>query len=173
MQKELKTLFTEEQLQKADAIIEQHKDTQGSLLIVLEKVQDVCGYLPLGLQRHIAARMMLPPSRVYGVVTFYSYFTTTPKGRNVVKVCTGTACYMKGAGEILKKTREYLGIKEGEVTLDGEYSVEEVLCPGVCGLAPLVIIGEQAFGLIDPDKPEDIFKQHKENANDRPGSDKN
>ncbi len=173
MNKDLKKIFTEEQLQKTDAIIEQHKEIKGSLLIVLEKIQDVCGYLPLSLQRYIAGKMMLPPSQVYGVVTFYSYFSTTPKGKNVVKVCTGTACYMKGSGQILKKTREYLGIKEGEVTPDGEYSVEEVLCPGVCGLAPLVIIGEEAFGLVDPDKPEDIFKQYKENFHDRSGSDKN
>ncbi|PKN77270.1 MAG: NAD(P)H-dependent oxidoreductase subunit E [Deltaproteobacteria bacterium HGW-Deltaproteobacteria-10] len=173
MKKELLELFGEDRLVRVDQIIEQYKESKGSLLIVLEKSHDICGYMPLPLQRYIAQRMNVTPSQVQGVVTFYSYFSTVPKGRSVVKVCTGTACYMKGAGQILKNTREYLGIKEGEVTPDGEYSVEEVLCPGVCGLAPLVIIGEQAFGLVDPEKPEDIFKQYKENCNDRPGSDKN
>jgi NADH:ubiquinone oxidoreductase subunit E len=166
MKKELLKLFSEEQLGRIDEVIEQYKESRGSLLIVLEKSQDICRYMPLPLQRYIAQRMNVAPSQVQGVVTFYSYFSTVPKGKNVVKVCTGTACYVKGANQILQKTREHLCIKEDEVTADGEYSVEEVRCLGACGLAPVVVIEDRAFGLVDPEKTEDIFSQHKEELND-------
>jgi NADH:ubiquinone oxidoreductase subunit E len=167
MKKELLKLFSAEQMGKVDAVIDQYKSSQGTLLIVLEKAQDICRYLPLPLQRYIAKRLSVSPSQVYGVATFYSYFSTVPKGKNVVKVCTGTACYVKGASDILKKTREHLCLKEGEVTADGEYSVEEVRCLGACGLAPVVVIEDKAFGLVDPENTENIFQQHKEETNDR------
>ena len=167
MKKKLLELFTEEQIGKVDAVIDQYKNAKGTLLIVLEKVQDICRYLPLPLQRYIAQRLSVSPSQVYGVVTFYSYFSTVPKGKNVVKVCTGTACYVMGANQILQKTREHFCLKEGEVTPDGEYSVEEVRCLGACGLAPVVVVGDKAFGLVDPEKTEDIFNRHKEESNDR------
>lgn len=171
MRKKLLELFSEEQLVRIDEVIAQYKESKGSLLIVLEKSHDICRYMPLPLQRYIARKMNVAPSQVHGVVTFYSYFSTVPKGKNVVKVCTGTACYVKGSNQILHKTREHLGIKENEVTADGEYSVEEVRCLGACGLAPVVIIEDKSFGLVDPEKTEDIFNQHKEESNDRSRAD--
>ena len=159
MRRELVQQFSEEQLAKVDAVIEAYRKVPGSLLIVLEKAQDITLYLPVNLQRYIAERMAVPPSKVSGVVTFYSYFSTVPRGRKVIKVCTGTACHVKRAGEILERLKQKIGVEEGEVSADGEYSVEEVLCPGACGLAPVVVIGEETFGLIDPENVEEIIEK--------------
>jgi len=159
MRRELIQQFSEEQLAKVDAVIEAYRKVPGSLLIVLEKAQDITLYLPVNLQRYIAERMAVPPSKVSGVVTFYSYFSTVPRGRKVIKVCTGTACHVKRAGEILERLKQKIGVEEGEVSADGEYSVEEVLCPGACGLAPVVVIGEETFGLIDPENVEEILEK--------------
>jgi NADH:ubiquinone oxidoreductase subunit E len=159
MRRELVQQFSEEQLAKVDAVIEAYRKVPGSLLIVLEKAQDITLYLPVNLQRYIAERMAVPPSKVSGVVTFYSYFSTVPRGRKVIKVCTGTACHVKRAGEILERLKQKIGVEEGEVSADGEYSVEEVLCPGACGLAPVVVIGEETFGLIDPENVEEILEK--------------
>ena len=159
MRRELVQQFSEEQLAKVDAVIEAYRKVPGSLLIVLEKAQDITLYLPVNLQRYIAERMAVPPSKVSGVVTFYSYFSTVPRGRKVIKVCTGTACHVKRAGEILERLKQKIGVEEGEVSADGEYSIEEVLCPGACGLAPVVVIGEETFGLIDPENVEEIIEK--------------
>jgi NADH-quinone oxidoreductase subunit E/NADP-reducing hydrogenase subunit HndA len=115
--------------------------------------------LPVDLQRYIASKMGIPPSKVSGVATFYSYFSTVPRGRKVVKVCSGTACYVKRSGEILDRLKQKIGVGDGEVTADGEYSIEEVRCLGACGLAPVVIIGEETFGLIDPEHVEEIIEK--------------
>ena len=159
MRRELVQQFSEELMAKVDAVIEAYRKVPGSLLIVLEKAQDITLYLPVNLQRYIAERMAVPPSKVSGVVTFYSYFSTVPRGRKVIKVCTGTACHVKRAGEILERLKQKIGVEEGEVSADGEYSVEEVLCPGACGLAPVVVIGEETFGLIDPENVEEILEK--------------
>ena len=159
MRRELVQQFSEEQLAKVDAVIEAYRKVPGSLLIVLEKAQDITLYLPVNLQRYIAERMAVPPSKVSGVVTFYSYFSTVPRGRKVIKVCTGTACHVKRAGEILERLKQKIGVEEGEVTADGEYSIEEVRCLGACGLAPVVVIGEETFGLIDPEHVEEIIEK--------------
>lgn len=159
MRRQLVQLFSEEQMAKVDAVIEAHRKVPGALLIALEKAQDITLYLPVDLQRYIASKMEVPPSKVSGVVTFYSYFSTVPRGRKVVKVCSGTACYVKRSGEILDRLKQKIGVGEGEVTADGEYSIEEVRCLGACGLAPVVIIGEETFGLIDPEHVEEIIEK--------------
>ncbi len=144
---------------RVDGIIAEYGKTPGALLVVLEKVQDETLYLPVELQRYIAGKMGIPPSRVFGVATFYSYFSIVPRGRKVVKVCSGTACYVKRAGEIMDRLRRKIGVKGGEVSPDGEYSIEEVRCLGACGLAPVVVIGDQTFGLIDPENVEEIIEK--------------
>jgi NADH:ubiquinone oxidoreductase subunit E len=159
MRSELVQQFSEEQMARVDAVIEAYRNVPGALLIVLEKTQDITLYLPVNLQRYIAGKMAVPPSKVAGVVTFYSYFSTVPRGRKVIKVCTGTACHVKRAGEILERLKQKIGVEEGEVSADGEYSIEEVLCPGACGLAPVVVIGEETFGLIDPENVEEIIEK--------------
>jgi NADH:ubiquinone oxidoreductase subunit E len=159
MRRELVKQFSEEQMAKVDAVIEAYRKVPGALLIALEKTQDITLYLPVDLQRYIASKMDIPPSKVSGVVTFYSYFSTVPRGRRVVKVCSGTACYVKRSGEILDRLKQKIGVGEGEVTADGEYSIEEVRCLGACGLAPVVVIGEETFGLIDPEHVEEIIEK--------------
>jgi len=157
MRTELVKQFSEEKMARVDGIVAEHGKVPGALLIVLEKVQDVTLYLPVDLQRYIAAKMGLPPSRVFGVATFYSYFSIVPRGRKVVKVCSGTACYVKRSGEIMDRLKQKIGVAEGEVSADGEYSIEEVRCLGACGLAPVVVIGNRTFGLIDPEHVEEII----------------
>jgi NADH:ubiquinone oxidoreductase subunit E len=159
MRHDLIEIFSEEHLKAIDAIVERYRNIPGSLLMALEKAQDTCTYLPLELQRYIAERMNISPSIVYGVVTFYSYFSIAPKGRKVIKVCSGTACYVKHSGDILERLKRHLGIKEGEITENGEYSIEVVRCLGACGLAPVSMVGEQTFGLVNPDKAEEILKK--------------
>jgi NADH-quinone oxidoreductase subunit E len=157
MREELVQQFSEAQISAVDSLIESYDAIPGSLLIVLEEAQKICSYLPLQLQRYIAQGMNVSASFVQGVVTFYSYFSTVPKGRNVIKVCSGTACYVKRSQEIKSRLLQQLGIKENEVTADGEYSLEEVRCLGACGLAPIVMVGDETFGLVEPEKSEEIL----------------
>lgn len=159
MRQELVQLFSAEKMAEVDAIIHEYREKAGALLVALEKIQDVALYLPIPLQRYIARNMNIPPSKLYGVVTFYSYFSVVPRGRKVVKVCGGTACYVKRSGEILDRLKRSLEVEEGEITSDGEYSIEEVRCLGACGLAPVVVIGEQTFGLIDPENVDEILEK--------------
>jgi len=119
----------------------------------------VTRYLPVELQRYIAWKLEMPASRIYGVATFYSYFSLVPRGRKVVKVCSGTACYVKRAEEIKERLKQKIGVAEGEVSADGEFSIEEVRCLGACGLAPVVVVGEETFGLIDPENVGEILEK--------------
>ncbi len=159
MRKHLVEQFTEEKMSKIDTVIDEYRDTPGALLIVLEKVQDISLYLPIELQRYIAWKMDIPPGRVYGVATFYSYFSLAPRGRKVIKVCSGTACYVKRSEEIKERLKNKIGVAEGEVSADGEFSIEEVRCLGACGLAPVVVVGEETFGLINPENVGEILEK--------------
>jgi len=159
MRDHLVTQFSEAQINDVDSIIESYRNKSGSLLIVLEEAQKICTYLPLELQRYIAGSMNVSASIVQGVVTFYSYFSTVPKGRKVIKVCSGTACYVKRSQEIKSRLLQHLGIAANEVTADGEYSLEEVRCLGACGLAPIVMVGDETFGLVEPEKAEEILNK--------------
>lgn len=159
MRRTLLEKFNEEQLKRVDDIIDSYQAQPGSLLLVLENVQKICLYLPLELQRYVAERMGVSASKVYGVVSFYSYFTMVPKGEKVIKVCTGTACYVKRAEDIIKRLSDHLGIQLGEVTPDGEYSIEEARCLGACGLAPVIVVGDKTSGLVNPEKAEEVLQK--------------
>ena len=159
MRSKLVEQFTEERMTAVDAVIAEYREQPGALLIILEKVQDVTRYLPVELQRYIAWKLEMPASRIYGVATFYSYFSLVPRGRKVVKVCNGTASYVKRAEEIKERLKQKIGVAEGEVSADGEFSIEEVRCLGACGLAPVVVVGEETFGLIDPENVGEILEK--------------
>ena len=159
MRRKLVEQFTEEKMALMDAVVEEYREIPGALLIILEKVQDVARYLPVELQRYVAWNLGIPASRVYGVATFYSYFSLVPRGRKVVKVCNGTACYVKRSEEIKERLKQKIGVAEGEVSADGEFSIEEVRCLGACGLAPVVVVGEETFGLIDPENVGEILEK--------------
>lgn len=152
--------ITPEMYRKIDAIVERYKDKPGSLIPVLQQAQEVCGYLPHLVQRYIAQGMKMSPSMVFGVATFYSYFTLVPRGKHVIRVCLGTACYVKRSEEILEKIKDELDLEVGEVTRDKKYSLEAVRCLGACGLAPVVVIGADTYGDVAATKVMDIVKKY-------------
>ncbi|HIX04243.1 MAG TPA: NAD(P)H-dependent oxidoreductase subunit E [Candidatus Odoribacter faecigallinarum] len=141
------------------AICDEHGNRPGELINILHKAQHLFGYLPPEVQRIVAGRLGIPVSKVYGVVTFYSFFTMTPKGEHPISVCMGTACYVRGAEKVLDEFRRLLGINVGETTPDGKYSLSSLRCVGACGLAPVVLIGEKVFGRVVPGDVERILKE--------------
>jgi NADH:ubiquinone oxidoreductase subunit E len=157
--------FTGEVAAKLDAIIENHKDTPGSLIPVLQQAQGVVGYLPPVVQRHVAKGLNLPVSEVHGVVSFYHFFTMKPKGKHAIKVCLGTACYVKSAEAIVEKLKEDLKIDMGGVTEDRKFSLESVRCLGACGLAPVVVVDtkqvQDTFGSINPVETHKILDNYR------------
>lgn len=139
-------------------IIEEYKGKEGSLIQVLHLAQGVYGYLPLELQRFIAEKMDIPLSEVYGVVTFYSFFSTKPKSKYNIRVCLGTACYVRGGKKIVDKLQELLDIEVGEMTPDGKFSLEVMRCIGACGLAPAITINDEVYKQVNPEKLDKLLK---------------
>lgn len=131
-----------------DSFISRLPRKEGHLVSVLHKAQSLFGYLPREVQEFVAQRMGESRASVYGVVSFYSYFTMEPKGKHPISVCMGTACFVKGAGDILENLQKELGVKVGEVSADGLFSVDALRCVGACGLAPVVMVGEKVYGKV-------------------------
>ncbi|MBW1668449.1 MAG: NADH-quinone oxidoreductase subunit NuoE [Deltaproteobacteria bacterium] len=152
--------LTPEVMSKVDEIIEAHKGKPGSLIPVLEECQGVVGYLPLELQDYISKGLNIPGSTVYGVVTFYSFFSMVPKGRHTIKVCLGTACYVRGGKNIAKKLAEKFSLEIGQTTEDRRFSLEAVRCLGACGLAPVMVVDEDTHGGVTPDRVESILDRY-------------
>ena len=144
---------------KLKEIIEKHKDSRGALIPVLHEAQELYGYLPLEVQRTISEGLGISLAEVYGVVSFYTQFSINPKGKYQISVCMGTACYVKGANEILNKFRTRLSIDVGECTEDGRYSLEACRCIGACGLAPVVTVNDEVFGKLLPDDVDGIINK--------------
>ena len=128
---------------------------------VLHKVQNEYGYLPREIQELIASELKIPASKVYGIVTFYSFFTMVPKGEHPINVCMGTACYVRGAEKVLDEFKRVLGIRIGEVTPDGKFSLNVLRCVGACGLAPVVQIGSKVYGHMTVDKVKEVLEEYK------------
>jgi NADP-reducing hydrogenase subunit HndA len=141
-----------------------HHGTKGrkALMQVLQEAQTIYGYLPLEVQRVVADGLNVSVADVYGVVTFYSFFSIKPKGEYNVSVCLGTACYVKGSQAILDKVQEVLGIKDGECTPDMKFSINPCRCIGACGLAPVMMINEDVYGRLTPDQIPAILAKYKE-----------
>ena len=136
-------------VQQVEEICDKHGNKPGELINVLHECQALHGYLPEPMQRIIARKLGIPASKVYGVVTFYSFFTMTPKGKHPISVCLGTACYVRGSERLLEEIKRILGIEVGETTPDGKFSLDCLRCVGACGLAPVVMIGEHVYGRLD------------------------
>ena len=163
MKKSMTTVpFTEtvEQKAKLEEIIAAHKGEEGALMPVLQKAQDVYGYLPKEVQERIAAGLDIPVSEVFGVVTFYAQFLLNPKGQHPVAVCLGTACYVKGSGLIMEKLEQLLGIDNGGITEDLKFSLDATRCIGACGLAPVLTVGEDVYGRLEPSQLEGILAKY-------------
>lgn len=147
------------------AFITAHKDEKGSLMPILQKAQEIYGYLPIEVQTMIATEMDIPLEKVYGVVTFYAQFSINPKGKYRISVCLGTACYVRGSGDVFNQLQKILGIKSGEITDDGKFSISECRCIGACGLAPVMTINDDVYGRLTGDEKElrDILAKYNEN----------
>ena len=141
---------TEEQKQKLQAVIEEHKDMAGALMPVLQEAQEIYGYLPYEVQLMVAEGLNVPLEEVYGVVTFYSQFSLSPKGKYHISVCLGTACYVKGSQALLDELEVQLGIKSGGITPDGKFSLDACRCVGACGLAPVLMVNDDVYGKLLP-----------------------
>lgn len=157
---ELLKEFTAEQVAKLNAIIAKLKGRPGGLIPVLEEAQVALEYLPVSAQRKIARGLNLPFSRVYGVVTFYSFFTMVPRGRHTVRVCLGTACYVRGGKALAKALEKEIGVEEGGTTPDRRFTYETVRCLGACGLGPVIIVNEDVHGRMKPSKIKDILSRY-------------
>jgi NADH:ubiquinone oxidoreductase subunit E len=152
--------FTPAQIAKLDELIVNYKGKPGGLIPVLEQAQETLDYLPIPVQKRIADGLNIPLSQVYGVVTFYSFFTMTPRGKHVVRVCLGTACYVRGGKTIHENIMKTFGIKEGETTPDRLFTYETVRCLGACGLGPVVVIDDEVHGRIKPNQVKDLLAQY-------------
>ena len=152
---------TKEQETELRQYLQQNKDVQGVLMPALQKAQGIYGYLPEEVQKIIAEELDIPLAEVFGTSTFYSQFTLNPKGQNEVAVCLGTACYVKGSGEVLQKIEEALGIKAGECTSDGKFSISATRCIGCCGLAPVLTVNGDVYGKVVPDDVKGILEKYK------------
>lgn len=150
----------EEKIKELENYIDNISDKQGALIEVLHRAQHIFGYLSKEVIEFIAKKLDIPSSKVYGVVTFYSYFTTEPKGEYVINVCMGTACFVRGAAEILDEFQNKLNIKVGETTPDGKYTIQVLRCVGACGLAPVVTVNDKVYGHFTKDMVSKILEEH-------------
>lgn len=148
------------EIDKIKEICRSFNNDSGELINVLHKTQEYFGYLPAEVQEMVAEELKLPVAKVYGVVTFYSFFTMLPKGQHPISICTGTACYVRGAEKVLDEFKRILKIQVGDTTSDGKFSLSCLRCVGACGLAPVVMVGEKVYGRVSPDGVKDILKEY-------------
>ena len=151
---------TKEQEAQLRSVIAELKDERGALMPILQKAQDIYGYLPIEVQTMIADECGIPLEKVYGVATFYSQFSLYPKGKYKISVCLGTACYVKGSGDIYNKLQELLGIEGGQCTPDGKFSLDACRCIGACGLAPVLTINDDVYGRLTADEMADVLAKY-------------
>ncbi len=145
-----------------DIFIDSLPSKDGALIQVLHTAQDIFGYLPREVQLYISKKLNISPSKVYGVVSFYSYFTTEPIGKYKISVCLGTVCFVKGSDKILSEFEKQLGIKNGETTKDLKFTLEGLRCVGACGLAPVVVVNGKVYGNVTVDQVSDILDHYRE-----------
>lgn len=148
-------------LKELNEFIDQHKNDDGPLMPIMQKAQDLFGYLSLETQSIIAEALGIPVTEVYGVATFYAQFSLEPKGEYVVGVCTGTACYVKGAQAVLDEVEKQLGISSGKTTDDGKFTIQDTRCLGCCGLAPVMVINDDVYGRLVPGDVADILNKYR------------
>jgi NADH-quinone oxidoreductase subunit E len=148
----------EESRQVIDQIIAQYRDLPGGLMVVLNELQSQIGFVSTPMQQYVANQMNIPMSTVHGVVSFYSFFVTSPRGRHTIKFCMGTACYVGGVPQIIEKAKQILGVEPGETTPDGEFTLELCRCVGACSQAPVIVIDDETYGRVRPNKLPQIIR---------------
>lgn len=151
---------TAEQKEALLSAIHELRGEKGSLMPIMQKAQEIYGYLPIEVQTMISDELHVPLEKIYGVATFYSQFALSPKGRYQISVCLGTACYVKGSGDIYNKLMDLLGIVGGECTPDGKFSLDACRCVGACGLAPVMMINDEVYGRLSVDDVEAILAKY-------------
>ena len=156
----IKVELKSKDIEKLKEICGSFNNDAGELINVLHKAQHSFGYLPAEVQEVVAEELNVPLAKVYGVVTFYSFFTMIPKGLHPISVCTGTACYVRGAEKVLDEFKRIMKIQVGETTPDGKFSLSCLRCVGACGLAPVVMVGEKVYGRVSPDGVKDILIEY-------------
>lgn len=152
--------LAEQGFRELEQFIDVLSEKNGALISVLHKAQEIFGYLPGEVQQFVAKKLEIPVSKVYGVVSFYSFFTMIPKGEHPISVCMGTACYVRGSEKVLDEFKRILDIDVGETTVDGKFSIDALRCVGACGLAPVVLIGDKVYGRVTPDQVKSILKEY-------------
>ena len=156
--------LTKEQIDKKTAELKQfiaaNKDTKGPLMPIMQKAQEIYGYLPIEVQKIISDELGVPLEKIYGVATFYSWFNLNPKGKYEISVCLGTACYVKGSGDIYNKLMEKLDIAGGECTPDGKFSLDACRCVGACGLAPVMMVNGEVYGRLTVDDIDGVLEKY-------------
>jgi len=153
-------LQDKDKLKNLNKFINEQKDKKGPLMPILQKAQEIFGYLPIEIQNHIAESLEIPLTDVYGVATFYSQFSLTPKGEYQIGVCMGTACYVRGAQKILDEFAKILDVKVGGTTGDGKFTLEATRCLGACGLAPVIMINDEVYGRLVPEDVQGILDKY-------------
>lgn len=146
-----------EKYDELESFIDNMETNKGALITILHKAQDIFGYLPRDVQLFIARKLGIPGAEVYGVVSFYSYFTTKPRGKHTISVCMGTACFVRGSDKIIEKMKEKLKIESNEITEDGLFTLKDVRCIGACGLAPVVMVDDRVFGRVKEEDLDEII----------------
>lgn len=146
--------------QELDDFVAQLPTREGHLVTVLHRAQQLFGYLPREVQLHVADLMDVSPAKVYGVVSFYTFFSMVPKGKYPISICTGTACYVKQADKIVDAFKDLLGVEIGQVTRDGTFSIDVLRCVGACALAPVLTVGEKVYAHVTPDQVKDIIAEY-------------
>ncbi len=155
------TVDIPENFEKLQGVIDEYKEKKGALIPVLQKAQDIFGYLPLEVQKFIAKGMDVPLQRIYGIATFYAQFSLEPKGEHTIGLCMGTACYVRGAQSILEKLKEELGVDVGGTTEDLKFTLTATRCLGCCGLAPVMMIDDDVYGRLTPDRIPEILGKYR------------
>jgi NADP-reducing hydrogenase subunit HndA len=156
----IKIELRQEDVNKIKEICSSFNNDPQELINVLHKCQEHFGYLPAEIQEVISNELVVPVAKVYGVVTFYSFFTMTPKGKHPVSICMGTACYVRGAEKVLEEFKKELGLQVGQTSQDGKFSLSSLRCVGACGLAPVVMVGDKTYGRVAPDDVRNILKEY-------------
>lgn len=147
-------------LAEVSKMLEKYKGQKGVLLQVLQEAQHIVGYLPIEVQKMVSEALDITLSEVYSTITFYSFFSLKPRGKYQIRVCLGTACYVRGADKVLDRIKTELGIDVGDTTDDTKFSLDACRCIGACGLAPAIVINDEVYGRLTPDKIPDILKKY-------------
>jgi NADP-reducing hydrogenase subunit HndA len=156
----IKIELREEDVKKIGEICASFNNDPQELINVLHKCQGHFGYLPAEVQEIVSDELLVPVAKIYGVVTFYSFFTMIPRGKHPISICMGTACYVRGAEKVLDEFKKELGIQVGQTTGDGKFSLSSLRCVGACGLAPVVLVGDKTYGRVAPDDVRNIIKEY-------------